>query len=451
MIGIQSSNLVLRLMVIACTASGMALADEIALTGRDKLSGTIRSIDGSGVVELATPISPDTIFLKAGSVEKVQFSSPVEGRSTPGAMVGLVNGDLIPASIESLDDKSLTIATQDAGRLVLPRETLKTLQLGIQKRKVIYSGPKSMEEWAGDSDGARNWKFENNALVASGPAFVSKSFETPQQFVVRFTLKWEGNPNFQIYFADPLKPRGEVSDRYYMQFNGAGIELKRESSKGNRYTTVVLLSNRTPDVFADNKVDVEIRVNRKASRLHILLNGEPEGAGIDPISGAPSGKGVSLVSNSASGSEQEIRGLEILEFDDARIRHRSEDRGNPKTDSLISRDDDRWGGHLQAIKQTNEGLVFSFKSDFQDEPLELLDSDVSTVFFANSDGTGDAGVANPFILRLQDHGSLRVTSCSFNETIVKAVHPLLGELSIQRSGIVALERPDAKPRKELEK
>jgi hypothetical protein len=451
MIGTQNSNLALRLSVIVFTAAGLALADEISLTGRDKLSGTIRSIDGAGVVELATPNSPDPIFLSAGSVKKVQFSPPKDDSFSPAAMVGLLNGDLIPASIESLDENNLTVVTEDAGRLVLPRETLKNLQLGIQKRKVIYTGPKSLEEWAGENDVGKNWRFENNALIASGPAYVFKNFETPQQFVIRFTLKWEGNPNYQIFFADPLKPRGEASDRYYLQFNGAGLELKREASKGNRYTPVVLLSNRTPDIYPNNRLDVEIRVDRKASRLHILLNGEPEAAGIDPIPGAPTGKGITLISNSTNGSEQEIRGLEILEFDDARIRHRTEDRGNPKTDSLISRDDDRWGGHLREIKRSAEGLVFSFKSDFQDEPLELLETDVSTVFFAKTKEIADPGQDNPFILRLQDSGFLRVSSCSFSETTVTAVHPLLGSLSIRRAGIAALERPDSKPREEPEK
>jgi len=427
-----------------------AHADEISLTGDASLSGTIRSINEAGVVELATAISPDPVRLRAGAVEKVVFSPPQESPDTPGAVAELVNGDLLPVSIEGLDDKSLTVTTMDAGRLVIPRTALKSVQLGVHKRKLVYSGPKNIDEWAGDAEGSRNWRFENNALVANGPAYAARDIDTPSQFVFRFSLKWQGNPNFQIYFADPLRPKGEVSDRYYLQFAGAGMELKREATKGNRYTTVIL-SNRTPEQFPDNALEVEIRVDRKTARLHLFLNGEPEGAGIDPVKGAPEGGGVTLVSNAPNGTEQEVRGMEILELDDSRGRHRSEERGDPKTDSLISRDDDRWGGRLSDIHKTGDGLVFSFKSDFQDAPLELLASDVSTVFFANPEEPKKPEDPHPFVLRLQANGSLRVSSCSFTENSVSATHSLLGSLVIRRSGISELDRPDLKSKEAPEK
>ncbi len=450
MTGIRSfeRNRLLSLL-LACLAVYQVRADEIALTGEDRLSGSIRSINDAGVVELATPISPDPVFLKAGSVRKVMFSPPKVSPEIPGAMVELVNGDLLPASIESLDQANLTISTPYAGRMVIPRDALKSLQLGIRKRKVIYSGPRNLDEWLIGVEAGRNWRFENNALIANGQAYAARKFDLPQQFVVRFTLKWQGNPNFQIHLADPLRPKSEVSDRYYLQFAGAGLEIKRESTVGNRYTTVIL-SNRTPDQFEDSRLDVEIRVDRKTSRLHLLLNGEPEGAGIDPVSHPPDGMGVSLLSNSSNGNEQEIRSIEILEFDDAKVRHHSEQRGDPKTDSLISRDDDRWGGRLTDIRKSGDGLVFSFNSDFQDQPLELLESDVSTIFFAGSEATTKPAESHPFVLRLQENGLLRVTSCTFTEDEVSALHPLLGQLNIRRSGISAMERLEPDPVEETE-
>jgi hypothetical protein len=417
-----------------------AFADGIALKGDNSLSGTIRSINEEGVVELSSVLSPEPVFLKAESVEKVEFSPAAESLQSPGAVVELVNGDLLPASLEALDDEFLRVDAPVVGRLNLPRAVVKSVQLGIHKRKLIYAGPRNLEEWLSDGDGVRNWRFENNALVADGPAHATRTFDTPTRFVLRFHLKWQGNPNFQIYFADPLNPRGEASDRYYLQFGGAGLELKREATTGRRGTSVIL-SNRTPELCPDQQLEVEIRVDRKASRLHLFLNGEPEGAGIDPLPAAPTGKGISLVSNSCSGNEMEVRSIEILELDDSKFRHRAEDRGNPKTDSLISRDDDCWGGSLTSIRKSAEGLVFFFKSDFQEEPLELLETDVSTIFFATADGTEVKKDGNPFVLRLQENGSLRVSSCSFTETTVTAVHPLLGPLILRRSGVSAMERP----------
>ena len=451
MIGTRIFSLLSGLwMVLALIDAIPASADEIALSGDASLSGTIRSINEAGVVELSSSLSPEPIFLKSGAVEKVEFSPPHDRPDTPRAIVELINGDMLPVKIEGLDEKGITVITMDAGRLVIPRGVVKALQLGVQMRKVVYSGPKNMDEWTSEVEGEKNWRFDNNALIANGPAYVTKNFNTPSEFIFRFALKWQGNPNFQIFFADPLKPKGQVSDRYYLQFAGAGMELKRESSSGNRYTTVIL-SNRTPDQFSDSKLDVEIRVDRKASRLHLFLNGEPEGAGIDPIKGAPEGNGVTLVSNANNGVEQEIRGIEILELDDSRGRHRSEDRGDPKKDSMISRDDDRWGGNLTSIRKTGDGLIFTFKSDFQDAPLELLESDVSTVFFAKQDEVKPVDVLHPFVLRLLANGMLHVSSCSFTETTVSAMHPLLGLLNIRREGVSALERQDGKIKEAPEK
>jgi hypothetical protein len=323
------------------------------------------------------------------------------------------------------------------------------MQLGVQKRRAVYSGPKDAEEWSRGIDESKQWKFSSGSLVSNGGATASKEFNIPHQFILRFTLKWQANPSFQIFFADPLTPGVDLVDRYYLQFNSAGLEIKRESSTGKRFQTVILLA-RTPDQFPNNQVDVEIRVDRKSSRLHLLLNGEPEGAGIDPVSTPPLGNGVKLVNSSAPALSQEVRGIEITELDNVRARHRSEDRGNPKEDSLISRDEDRWSGKLVKISQHPDGTVFHFKSDFQDTLLELSEKDVSTIFFSQPENAPPADPSPPFALRLAGEGSLQLTSSTFSQEDITAQHPLLGPLKIKRSGVVAMERMNTEPEGESE-
>ncbi|HEX7261504.1 MAG TPA: hypothetical protein VF258_06780, partial [Luteolibacter sp.] len=332
--------------------------------------------------------------------------------------------------------------TTDAGRLSIPRTVLKSMQLGVQKRNVIYSGPRGKDEWSNYKEGSPGWKFSENALTAEGPAYSTKSFNAPDRFILKFALKWQANPAFQIFFAAPATYGVKPVDRYYLQFGSAGLEIKRESSQGKRYHSVMILQ-RTPDQFPGNQLDVEIRVDRKASRLQLFLNGEPEGAGVDPVGKAPLENGISLINESPAGTTLEIRGIEVSELDNVRVRHRSEDRGDPKTDSLISRDEDRWGGHLTGIRSGPEGAIFSFKSDFQETPLELAEADVSTIFFAASEPVAATdGQAHPFALRLRGGGMLRVSACAFSEAGISATHPLLGTLKISRAGVTALERTD---------
>lgn len=445
MTGMQNSNFrPWFILVLTGSALSLASADKITLAAEARLTGTVRSINEDGIVELATPLSPDPVLFLPGAVKKVEFSTPESLPKLPGTLVELTNGDLLPATVESLDGDHLKITTENAGPLTIPRAAIQSLQLGVHKRKSIYSGPQNGDEWSKGIEESKQWEFSNGALIADGPAVAARTFKIPEQFIFKFTLKWKANPNIQIYFADPLLPKAEATDRYYMQFNGAGMEIKRESGTGKRFQTVILLT-RTPDQYPNNQVHVEIRVDRKASRIHLLLNGEPEGAGVDPIAKAPVGNGVSFLNSGSSGNSQEIRDIEILELDNVRARHRAEDRGDTKIDSLISRDEDRWSGRLISISKGAEGAVYSFKSDFQDQPLELTEADVSTIFFAQPEKKPLPQSDHSFALRLNGEGSLRVSSCAFSPEKVTAQHPLLGLLKIDRAGVVAMEWLDSKP------
>jgi len=428
---------------------GPLVADQLALSGGARLTGTVRSISEAGVVELASELAPDPLRLQPGAVDRIEFRSTgaVPPPPPPPAVVELTNGDLLPATLEALDERQLTVISPEAGRLVIPREALQSLHLGIRHHPVIYAGPRNLDEWTHGDLEAKNWVFERDGLIANGPAAASLSLPLPQQFILRLTLKWQPQqiPNFQVFFADPLKAKGESCDRYYLQFGGAGVEIKREASHGKRFNTLVQL-NRIPNLYPDHQLQVELRMDRKAARLQILLNGEPEGEFVDPIPAVPDGSGIRLVCNPPNGSSQEIRGLEILKLNDARGHHHAADRGDPQTDSLISREDDRWGGHLVDIRQTDSGQVCRFSSGARNDALEIPAADVSTVFFATKAETPPAQAPHLFVVRLRGDGALRVASCEFHADVVAASHPLLGALNLRREGVLSMERLEPKPK-----
>lgn len=424
-----------------------AAADDLTLAGGgDRLSGTVLSITGDGVVELASDLSPEPLSLKAGAVEKIAFSAKPSTGEGATTLIELANGDSLPASIESLDEQRLSVVSPDAGRLEIPRAAVRSMQFGIQRRKVIYEGPRSIDEWMVSDEERKNWLYENQSLVSKGPSSASKVLPLSRQFILRFQLKWQQGtiPNFLVSFADPLAAKGEPSNRYYLQFGGAGLEIKREATKGKRYNTIAIL-NRPSDQYPDNLLQVEIHVNRDSARLELFINGEPEGEFADPIADIPSGSGIMLTFHTANGGAQEIRNIEILEYDDTRSRHRAEDRGDPRSDSLISREDDRWSGRLLGIRNTVEGAIFRFKTGFQDEPIEIPEADVSTVFLAENEAIKSDQATHPYVLRLPGDGALRVSTCQFSGDIASAVHPLLGPLTFRRGGITAMERISPAP------
>jgi hypothetical protein len=442
MTGTRISNSLFRLFPLLGIGLAAAAADHLTLAGGEaRLSGNVVSINDSGVVELATELSPEPLLLRNGVVEKIEFSAPGKPADPPATLIELTNGDLLPATIERLDSHRLSVVSPDAGRLDIPREIVRSIQTGIRRRKVVFEGPNNLDEWTTTDEGRKNLSFENGIISANGPTSFSTKLPLPRQFILRFEVIWQERqtPNFQVFFADPLLARGEPGDRYYLQFGGAGLEIKREATRGKRFNTIVIL-NRTRDQFPDNRMRVELRVNRDTARLELLIDGESEGEFADPIAGIPDGSGIVFVSNTSNGVRQQFRGIEVLEFDDSRSRHRAEDRGDPARDSLISREDDRWSGELTEIQPTPKGLVFVFKTDFQDAPMEIPESDVSTVFLADGKNTDAKQAPHPFVIRLPGEGSLRVSSCRIGGEKITASHPLLGPLAIRREGIASIER-----------
>ncbi len=432
--------------VLGCAgvSSGLLSADMLTLSGeRTKLSGTVRGINEAGVVELVSNLSPSPLMVKGEAVESINFGDKPVLAKPPTAVIELVNDDLLPVTIESLDEKQLTVTSPEAGRLLIPRDCLKSMQLGILNHK-IYAGPQTPEEWTSPEKSAR-WTFDQNGFTTRVSAIASKKFALPQQFVLSFTLKWEARqvPNFAIYFADPLGPVGTPSDRYFLQFGGAGLEIKREATKVKHYNTLLLL-NRTPNQYPNNQLQVEIRVDRRNSRIKLLLNGEPEGEIADPIPGAPAGSGITLVCNASDGGSQEIRNIEIFDNDNFQGRRSMESSGVRKNDSLTSNEDDRWTGRLVGIRGANAGPVFSFKNEFQKEPLEISGADVSSVWFATRPDAEASFKPASFVLRLRGDGSLHLSSILLGADAATVVHPLLGTVKLLREGILSLEKIPAK-------
>lgn len=446
MIGMSSFEQMRRFVLVAAWLPGGLLADQITLSGEGRLSGTVSSINDEGVVSLESPLAAEPILLRAEAVRKVTFSEPETVEKLPTSRLELVNGDMLPVSVESLDENEIQVVSPVVGKLTVPRASLKSLLLGIHPSKVLYAGPKSDGDFKAEGAQAANWSFDDGYLSVEGQGRVTRNTHLPKQFALKFTIDWHHMPQFQFYFADPLTPQHQAADRYYFQFNPSGVEIKRESTKGRRYTSITGPLNRRPDRYLENRLKVEIRVDRENAMLYLFLNDEPEGRFKDPLEGVPMGGGLSIVSSAGNDTETRVSHIQVLEWDHDGDRHRTENRGDPADDALIERRGDRFGGRLLSIRQAPGGPVFSFKSDFQDAPIELPESEISAIFFRQDGAAPEAG-GNPFALRMRGDGLLRVTSCSFPGDRIEAVHPLLGALVFSKNGVSALERIPEKGRK----
>ncbi|HEY8991506.1 MAG TPA: hypothetical protein VIM46_05990, partial [Luteolibacter sp.] len=73
MTGIRSSEAAVWL---ACALVSTAAADEIALAGGSRLTGSVTAIAENGAVTLDTPLSPAPVTLTGGAIRSIAFSQP---------------------------------------------------------------------------------------------------------------------------------------------------------------------------------------------------------------------------------------------------------------------------------------------------------------------------------------------------------------------------------------
>lgn len=427
------------------TVAGSTLADELNLSGDpgQRLSGVVKSIDEDGVVELLSPLSKQPIRLKPEALDSVVFGEESDEQNQSEMLVVLSNGDQLPVVIDSFNRKDGLVATAPGlGKLSLPVEHLSSLEFGVESRKLVFEGPGDPAVWeeVASRSALDNVRHEEGEWRVAGILEAQREVKFPTDFILQFRLEWSkgSQPNFKVFFNGPDKSRSDQADRYYLQFASAGFEVKRESTGEQRYASV-MTSNRMPGSFSGRNVDVEIHVSRTNRTISLYLDGELEGWGVDPVAVPPDDDFLMVNFSGSSKTYQRLSLLNVRVLDNMRRRHRAEDRGNHETDGLISRDDDRWSGTLNRIRNTKDGVELEFESSLSPEPLALLMDDVSTVFFRRL-GQKEKKSPGGFRLMLFGEGDLSVKSCRIEGEKVKALHPLLGEITLPKPAIQRVER-----------
>ncbi|MEO0018143.1 MAG: hypothetical protein RLZZ522_1426, partial [Verrucomicrobiota bacterium] len=223
------------LALLAAMMPPQVVADDLILEGKEQLSGKVLAIDLDGTVLLDTPLAPEPVALNGESVSKVLFSASEVKIPPAGCQVALLNGDVLPAEIETIDGRHLTLRSSVAGPLVIPRAMVSSLSFGASQSEVIFAGPDGLGGWTQDPPAAAAWAFDKGALRAGATGTISRQLELPQNFIVRFKLAWDASPNFKFHFASPVKAGEGAVDQYYLQFSSAGFEIKRESSTGRHF------------------------------------------------------------------------------------------------------------------------------------------------------------------------------------------------------------------------
>jgi hypothetical protein len=419
-------------------------AAEISFTGDNKITGELVAMDQDGTVTLRTPHANEPIRIISDGIAKIDFGKLTEKYEVPAQNLTLINGDSFPVEILSLDDKVLKIKSPSLGELDVPREIMRSLEIGSFSKKTIYTGPKEISEWRNTVDEVSEWTIQDQILLTNGSGEIYRDMKLPENYSVRFKVSWIKHPNFRFTFGDPMEYKDKKVNRYYLQFGRAGMEIKRESTGKQPYYPIATIE-RLPQEFASKEVWIEVRVNRKAGSIDLYINDRLEDRYMDKNPNTPSGTGIAFKAYADNDNQLSVSDIVVSQWDDRGNKQRTEDRGDLKDDSVIGSKGDRSGGRLQSITDGKSGKVYRFKSNFQENPTDLQESEVASVYFASAPNAK----LEPFKgmnLFFQERGNIQVSKCVFNDNIISITHPLLGDLQLNLTAVSRLERSaSAKP------
>ena len=419
-------------------------AAEVSFNGENKITGELVSMDQDGMVTLNTPHANEPIKLNPDKISRIDFGNSPEKSEMPEQSVTLINGDSFPVEIRSLDDKILKINSPSLGELDIPREIISSLDIGMSSKKAIYTGPKEISEWTNAADEVSEWRVDKGILLNEGNGEIYRDVKLSENYSVRFKLSWENNPNFRFSFGDPMDYKAKSVNRYYLQYNRAGMEIKRESTGKQRYHPIANIG-KLPQEFETKEMWLEVRVNRKAGQIDLYINDRLQDRYTDTQPNIPSGTGIAFKCYASENNQLSISDILVSQWNVRDEKHRTEDRGNLKEDAVIGKNGERFGGRMLSITDGKSGKAYRFKSNFQENPIDLPDTEVSTVYFAASQNPNPKEFRG-MSLFFQGRGGIQVSKCEFNDGMIRISHPLLGDLQLNRATVSHLERvASAKP------
>jgi hypothetical protein len=412
---------------------GPLAADQLTLDNGDSLSGSVLEIGEGGKISFESPNAEEPFVFRGNAVSSIHFDYSPPKKVPQSERIRLRNGDILPGELLSLDEDALQLRTWASGDLTIPRSAIAAVNFGVTPHDLIFAGPGKESDWKENE----NWKFEANGMTSSSRGTIARREVLPEQFILRFRLTWLDNPNFRFYFCDDLLERSGEADRYYFEVNSAGFQLKRQAADSKRRWYPLYSSQRRPDSFAEDEVDVELRVDRQRRLIYIYINGESEGRHHDPIEGLPEGSGIMLESLAGGEMKNIVSAIEIYEWDAVSQIHRTEGHKNTDSDAIVTSESERYEGTAQGLEGGGENRAILIKSPHSDDPVRIPFDALSVLYFRKP--AKEEPYPSEFLLDLAGKGRLSANSLLLAPDELRMDHPLLGDLVVRKDALKSLK------------
>ena len=209
-----------------------AAPDFLRFKNGDTLHGSYQGLDDGPRVKWLSDESDEPINFETKNLRKLSLNN---GRSENSlSSIGLVelnNGDRIPGEIIAMGSDSVSLQTQFAGLLTIPRDQVVKILPNRHGGNVLYAGPFNDQEWQtphspsdeededepldkesqNEQASPLTWTYGGAAWYSNSSQALRLETELPDRVSVRFKLSWQAPLNAEIaIFADFQRPlRGQ--------------------------------------------------------------------------------------------------------------------------------------------------------------------------------------------------------------------------------------------------
>jgi hypothetical protein len=410
--------------------------DQVSLKNGDLFFGKVIALTG-GLIELQTPHSESPLKIVNEDLIRLNFSGAnAESKATEelpknSQELFLRNGDSIPGEVVGLTSTHLSFQTWFTGLLEIPREQIDSVFFGVTPQRNVFRGPVGIEGWSQGNNG--RWRYEDGTLTSRDKGFIGRDLQLPKNFIFSTEISWESSPNIRIHLCteDPEPQDDGTSNSYLLNLNSGGIQVKRvmpAGARGPKFQTLITSSQNLQNM-SSKSCQIELRVDRTTKILQLYLDGEKLGQGVDPTE-SPEGSSLLLESLSSGSSDNNVSNIMVHEWDTTTQLLRREPRAEDELDTLSVDDGDRFSGKIISYDPTLPTKPFTVKTPLSPDPISIPLENCAVMYFTKGENSRKS--TGQYNLALRTGGKLTLSGIQLGAEKLKANHPWLGKLEIDR-------------------
>ena len=418
----------------------LSAADSVTLSNGNILEGEIVSIDNENTLKFKHPASSELIEIDSKKLQKLLFNvGDKSSTKNANSMLRFVNGDSIMADITAIDDNSISFTSPSTGSHTVARQQVTSIKFGDAITQTLYNFDNTKKPFNHN----KGWLYKESkghpTLKAQNSAQMWQSFDLTKEFILKFNLAWDSDaqPQLVLHLGATGKQILNTNSRYEVLMQSRSIAISQHIN-GRKFT----IGSGRSELLRNNpkrQIQVEIRVSRTERKVVVYINGRKVAQTNQkdktiPI--PPTGKFIGF-QNYSSSNPISIKEMNLQTWDGL-------DTPDKVTSIPASADD---------VVEIDNGDVFSGKlNSISKDSKGALQCNFSSTLFASGSATYPLKNITSLLLKskaieaskmkpskLRSGGSVKLSEVVLEGGVIKAKHPILGELSFKKSAFTALK------------